>query len=131
MHRFVVACLSSAALSLGSVAFAVGGASVANAAPTTAGIPLSGFWEVQIFGHCKSCETIKFDTTNKTFAEHDSHHGGDHGSYSLGHHVLNLLWTGGSAKGVTFSGTYNSTKHAFVGTYQVGHAYKGDLISIP
>ena len=110
----------------------VGGAGVANAAPrAVAGIPLTGLWEVQIPGSCKACETIKFDTTNKTFAEHDKHHLGDHGSYSLGHHVLNLLWTGGKDRGITFEGTYNSTMHEFVGTYmRNGSTAKGDLAAI-
>jgi len=65
---------------------------------------------------CKSCETIKFDTTTRLSPSTTSHHLGDHGSYSLGHHVLNLLWTAGKDKGVTFQGTYSSTNREFVGT---------------
>jgi hypothetical protein len=135
MRRVFFSALSSAALALGSIAIMVGGAGVANAAPRTvgAGIPLTGRWAVQIPGSCKSsCEIIKFDTTNKTFAEHDKHGYKDHGSYSLGHHVLNLLWTGGRDRGVSFEGTYNGAMHEFVGTYmEAGMAAKGDLASLP
>lgn len=75
---------------------------------------------------------IEFDTTNKTFAEDDANGYEDHGTYSLGQHVLNMLWTGGKEKGITFQGTYNSSMDEFIGTFKLpGHGTnKGDLIAI-
>jgi hypothetical protein len=123
MRRFLVAFLGSAVLVLG-------GAGAASAAASEAGpVSLSGSWEVQVHTECKHCETIRFDTSNKTFAEHDHKGFGDHGTYSLAHHILKLHWTGGDEKGLHFAGKFNGAKDSFVGTYKEHHeSIKGDLL---
>ena len=130
MYRGYVTCLGVASFCLISTAFVIGGTGVASAAPSRAvSISLSGTWDVQISAGTIA-ETIKFDTSNGTFKENDTHGFGDHGTYALSGNKLKLRWTGGTSEGLRFHGGYKSAEREFIGTYEnaVGETSKGDLL---